>query len=155
MKKTVLRAGIVGLAGSVGAGLLAISGTANADSDDAALRAQRDDLAQEWVVADDDDDGDADAVDQTRTRTRGGTQTRTRGGTQTRSGVSGPETRTAGTGTGTFDATGSRVTDVSRDRDRSRGDQTRDWTRDGGDRTRDFSRNLTDDRSRNDTRRGR
>ncbi len=45
------------------------------------------------------------------------------------------------------------MTGVSRDRERSRGDRTRDWTRDGGDRTRDLTPNLTNDRSRNDTRR--
>jgi len=52
----------------------------------------------------------------------------------------------------TNDRTRSNFSRVSRDRDHSRGDLTRDWTRDGGDRTRDFSRNLTNDRSRNDTR---
>jgi hypothetical protein len=50
------------------------------------------------------------------------------------------------------DATGSRHTGVSRDRDRSRGDLTRDWTRDGGDQTRDHSRGHTNDKTRNDTR---
>jgi hypothetical protein len=50
------------------------------------------------------------------------------------------------------DATNSRFTRVSRDRDYSRGDLTRDWTRDGGDPTRDYSENRTNDRSRNDTR---
>lgn len=51
------------------------------------------------------------------------------------------------------DATGSRHTGVSRDRDRSVGDQTRDWTRDGsGDRKRDWSGGHTNDNSRNDTR---
>ena len=50
------------------------------------------------------------------------------------------------------DGTNSRVTPVSRDKDRSRGDLTKDWTRDGGDRTRDWSRNTTNDKSRNDTR---
>jgi hypothetical protein len=44
------------------------------------------------------------------------------------------------------------MTGVSRDRDNSRRDLTKDWTRDGGDKTRDFSRNLTNDKSRNDTR---
>jgi hypothetical protein len=52
----------------------------------------------------------------------------------------------------TNDTTTSRVTDVSRDRDKSRGDKTRDWTRDGGDKTRDKTANSTNDRSRNDTR---
>ena len=52
----------------------------------------------------------------------------------------------------TNDGTRSNYTGVSRDRDRSRGDVTKDWTMDGGDRTRDLTRNLTNDRSRNDTR---
>ena len=129
MKSSLIRAGILTLAGSVGGGMLAIAGAANADSDTAVL-SKRDDSSSEWVLDDDDDSN-----------------------TNTRSGVSGPETRTRGAGTNTNDMTGSRVSAVSRDRDRSRGDQTRDWTRDGGDRTRDFSRNLTNDRSRNDTRR--
>ena len=132
MKSSLIRAGILTLAGSVGGGMLAIAGVANADTG-SALLTKREDSSSEWVV-DDDDDGDDD------------------GDTTTRSGVSGPETRTGGAGTNTNDMTGSRVSAVSRDRDRSRGDQTRDWTRDGGDRTRDFSRNLTNDRSRNDTR---
>jgi hypothetical protein len=132
MKNSLIRAGILTLAGSVGGGMLAIAGAANADSD-AALLAKREDSSSEWVVDDDErDDDDSN--------------------TNTRSEVSGPETRTGGAGTNTNDMTGSRVSAVSRDRDRSRGDQTRDWTRDGGDRTRDFSRNLTNDRSRNDTR---
>lgn len=42
---------------------------------------------------------------------------------------------------------------MSRDRDRSRGDNTRDKTRDGkGGKKRDWSANRTNDRSRNDTR---
>ena len=129
MKNSLIRTGIITLAGSVGAGMLTIAGTANADT---ALLTKREDASAEWVV-DDDDRGDDDD-------------------TNTRSKVSGPETRTGGAGTNTNDMTGSRMSRVSRDRDRSRGDQTRDWTRDGGDRTRDFSRNLTNDKSRNDTR---
>ena len=50
-------------------------------------------------------------------------------------------------------ATGSRHTSVSRDRDLSVGDQTRDWTKDGsGDRNRDWSGGHTNDNTRNDTR---
>ncbi len=135
MKNSLIRAGIVSLAGSVGGGMLAIAGAANADTD-SALLTKREDSSSEWVVDDDDERDDDD----------------TNSNTNTRSGVSGPETRTGGAGTNTNDMTGSRVSAVSRDRDRSRGDQTRDFTRDGGDRTRDFSRNLTNDRSRNDTR---
>jgi hypothetical protein len=140
MKSSLIRAGILTLAGSVGAGMMAIGGTASADTD-TALLSKREDSSSEWLVADDDNDDDRDD-----------TNTRTGGQSNTRSNVSGVETRTRGAGTRTNDMTGSRHSRVSRDRDHSRGDQTRDWTRDGGDRTRDFSRNLTNDRSRNDTR---
>jgi hypothetical protein len=113
--------------------MIAVGGTANAET---ALLTKRESASAEWLVDDDDRDDDDDTTQ-----------------SNTRSGVSGPETRTGGAGTNTNDMTGSRVSAVSRDRDRSRGDQTRDWTRDGGDRTRDFSRNLTNDKSRHDTRR--
>ena len=61
---------------------------------------------------------------------------------------------TGNSGTGNSnDATNSRFTAVSRDRDLSRGDKTRDQTLDGsGDRKRDWSANKTNDASRNDTR---
>ena len=69
-------------------------------------------------------------------------------------------TNTGGTNTGTGtssgdqnDATNSRFTKVSRDRDLSRADKTRDRTKDGaGTAKRDWSQNRTNDRSRNDTR---
>ena len=51
------------------------------------------------------------------------------------------------------DATNSRHTPVSQDRDRSAGDLTRDRTRDGaGGPRRDWSPGQTNDRSRNDSR---
>lgn len=51
------------------------------------------------------------------------------------------------------DGTNSRHTNVTRDKDRSRGDLTRDRTKDGpGGPTRDRSRHQTNDRSRNDSR---
>jgi hypothetical protein len=53
----------------------------------------------------------------------------------------------------TGDATRSNYSRVSRDRDQSRADLTKDRTLDGpGGKKRDFSRNLTNDRTRNDTR---
>ena len=63
-------------------------------------------------------------------------------------------TGTNGTGSSRsgHDGTNSRITDASRNRDRSHGDLTRDFTRDGGTHTRDLTPNLTNDRSRNDTR---
>ena len=59
----------------------------------------------------------------------------------------------ATSGVGSNDGTNSRVTSVSRDDDRSRGDLTRDRTKDGpGTSTRDRTANSTNDASRNDTR---
>jgi hypothetical protein len=53
----------------------------------------------------------------------------------------------------TNDNTRSNYSNISRDRDRSRGDLTRDLTRDGGNgQTRDLTADSTNDKSRNDTR---
>jgi hypothetical protein len=69
------------------------------------------------------------------------------------------DTNTGGGGTSftsgvhSGDGTNSRMTSVSRDRDRSRGDLTKDRTKDGpGISTRDRSRHQTNDRSKHDTR---
>jgi hypothetical protein len=156
--KALMRTGIATLATSVGAGLVVMGvSAANAGGDDQAY-AKREDSANAWVLsADDDDDGDDDGFrlsdTNTRTRTGGsdGTHTRTRShGTHTKIGTNHTRTNTGRSG----DKTGSRYSGVSRDRDNSWGDRTRDWTRDGkGGATRDFSANLTNDNSRNDTRR--
>lgn len=56
-------------------------------------------------------------------------------------------------GGGSGDATNSRYTPVTWNKDRSRGDLTRDWTKDGaGAGKRDWSRHQTNDWTRNDTR---
>ena len=129
---TAVRTGILALAGSVGVGVLALgTTTAHAKGDDDAVLNKREDKANSWVVADDDLDDDD---------TNTGTNTKTDGPSHDN------------TNSRSHDATNSRFTNMSRDRDHSRGDLTRDWTRDGGDRTKDFSRNLTNDKSRNDTR---
>jgi hypothetical protein len=128
MKKSILTAPLLGLAGLLAVGVLAIQSPSSADNAN-----KRDDDTPELVlVADDDDDDTNDRLGDTNTR-----------GTGTNTGVS----------RSTRDHTKSNFTKVSRDRDLSRSDKTRDWTRDGGDRTRDRSANLTNDRSRNDTRR--
>lgn len=127
MKKLVGLA-TLGLTGGVTAGLVAMTAPAAADMQAAVLR--KDDLAQVVMTVDDDDDDDD--------TTRGGSTTVGTGSSRSRR-----------------DWTNSRYSPLSRDRDVSRGDKTRDFTWDGGDRTRDFSRNATNDRSRNDTRRGR
>jgi hypothetical protein len=106
------------------------------------------------IAVDETDDSDREAVvfkredddDEVQTPfTRGGddddTNTGNGGGTSFTSGVN------------SNDGTNSRVTSVSRDRDRSRGDLTRDRTKDGpGTKTRDRSRHRTNDRSKHDTR---
>jgi hypothetical protein len=116
---------LLGVAGLTAVGLMGMSSPIIASSADEAAK-REDDAPSLVLVADDDDDDTNDDDDETRTRT--------------------------GQSRDTHDNTRSNVTDVSRDRDRSRGDKTRDWTRDGGDRTRDWSANKTNDRSRNDTR---
>jgi hypothetical protein len=121
----VLRGSVVGLAGLVGAGMLAWpASTAFAEGDEVYFK--RDEQGKELVAVEDDDDttGDGDT------------------GKATNTGFSKP----------TNDSTNSRFTPVTRDRDLSRSDKTRDWTRDGGDRTRDWTKNKTNDKSRNDTR---
>lgn len=125
--KKLLPIGTLGLAGLVGAGLMALPGTTVAASVDEEAAIKREDSATELVlVSDDDDDDDT-------------------GNTNTNTGAS----------LSTNDGTRSNFTAVSRDRDLSRSDKTKDFTFDGpGDtRTRDLTANHTNDRSRNDTRR--
>ncbi|RNL60601.1 hypothetical protein EFK50_20010 [Nocardioides marmoriginsengisoli] len=127
MKKSLLTAPLLGMAGLLAVGVLAIQSPSSADNAN-----KRDEDSPELVlVADDDDDDTNDRLADTRSR----------------------DTRNTGVSRSTRDHTRSNFTKVSRDRDLSRSDKTRDWTRDGGDRTRDRSANLTNDRSRNDTRR--
>lgn len=140
--KALMRTGIATLATSVGAGLVVVGvSAANADGDDQTY-AKREDSAQEWiVVADDDDDGDDDnrLRDGTNTNTKTGISRGTRHSRES-SGRSGDRTRSRGTA-------------VSLDRDKSWGDKSHDFTRDGkGGVKRDLKPNLTNDRSRNDTR---
>lgn len=125
--KKLLPIGTLGLAGLVGAGLMALPGTTVAASVDEEAAIKREDSATELVlVSDDDDDDDT-------------------GNTNTNTGAS----------LSTNDGTRSNFTAVSRDRDLSRSDKTKDFTFDGpGDtRTLDLTANRTNDRSRNDTRR--
>jgi hypothetical protein len=134
----IIRGSIVGLAGAVGAGVLAWPALAGPDTDEVYLK--RNEQAGELITVDDDeleDDDELQLVADTRSRNTRSKNTRSR---NTRSKASRDNTR-------------SNVTKVSRNRDRSRGDKTRDWTRDGaGKQKRDFSANKTNDRSRNDTR---
>jgi hypothetical protein len=102
--------------------------TARSFDDDGKVVLRRDDDYAAVAALDDDDDADRNTGASSRSRTG------------------------ATSGVDSNDATNSRHTRMTRDRDRSRGDLTRDWTKDGGDRTRDWSRHHTNDRSRNDTR---
>jgi hypothetical protein len=123
--KKLLPLTTLGLAGIVGAGLIALPGTTVAASIDDDAATKREDNVTELVLVDDDDD----TADNTRSRNTGISRS-------------------------TNDNTRSNFTRVSRDRDLSRSDKTRDFTFDGpGDRTRDHTANRTNDRSRNDTRR--
>lgn len=129
--KKLLSLSTLGLAGVVGAGLMALPGTTVVAGVDDQAAIKREDSATELVLVSDDDD-DAD-------------DTNTGADTGTNTGVS----------RSTNDGTRSNFTKVSRDRDLSRSDKTKDFTFDGpGDtRTRDWTANRTNDRSRNDTRR--
>ena len=118
----IIRGSVYGLAGAVGAGVLAWPTAAAFAATDEVFK--RDEQSRELVALDDDDDDDSN--DDTSANT--------------------------GFSKATGDNTASNFTGVSRDRDRSRSDKTRDWTRDGGDRTRDWSANQTNDSSRADTR---
>lgn len=129
MKTTTLRAGTMGVAGLVTAGLLAFPlGAASAGTDDRGLK--RDDDTPDLVLVSDDDDDDDTGLGK-----RGGTNTNTNtGGTRTRSR---DNTRTG----------------ANSGRDRSRAQARKDWTRDGAGRNRvDWSQNRTNDRSRHNTR---
>lgn len=118
---------VVGVAGLVTTGLLALPVASAFAEDDLALK--RDDDAPDVVLVADEDDDDTNDESMSTSETTGDSISAT-------------------------DHTDSRQTAVSRDRDLSRGDLTRDWTRDGdGELKRDWSANKTNDRSRNDTRR--
>jgi hypothetical protein len=142
-----LRLSTLAVAGATTAGLIAFTAPAIADDGDG-LAYKRDDDSGRVVTTADVDDDDDEAANKSGTNTN------------TNTGGGGTNTNTnshAGDGTGDSrsraDNTNSRVTNVSRDRDHSRGDKTKDWTRDGGTRTRDHSGNQTNDGSRNDSRR--
>lgn len=143
-----LRYGTLALVGATTAGVIGFTAPAIAD-DGAGLVYKRDDDSGRVVTTADVDDDEDEAAHRSDTNTN--TNTGGNGGTNTNTNSH------AGDGTGDSrsraDNTNSQVSNVSRDRDNSRGDKTKDWTRDGGTRTRDHSANQTNDRSRNDTRR--
>lgn len=135
---TMTRTAALGGAGLLSAALIAFAAPVSVaqdakDSENTAFKRSEDTPDVVQTVDDDDDD------DTGNTNTNGDDDTRTNG-------------QNSGTGNSN-DGTNSRVTDVSRDQDRSRGDKTKDWTNDGpGKQKRDFSQNQTNDGSRNDTR---
>jgi len=138
MKKILVPLSTLGLAGAVAVGMVGATGSLSSAADqglpgtDQAVVKREDQVAELVLVSDDDDDD-----------------------SNSRASRSGVSKTTIGTGSSRSraDGTNSRYTAVSRDRDHSRGDKTKDWTRDGGSRTRDLTPNLTNDKSRNDTRR--
>lgn len=137
----IARGSVIGLAGLVGAGVLAWPAVgATSASDQVYVKRQEADV--ELVAYDDEDDDDTGAKKLQRDTRSRDTDTRSRVSRQSRSNQA------------SRDATNSRKSRVSRDRDRSRGDLTRDWTRDGGKKQRDWSSGSTNDWSRNDTRWG-
>ena len=114
------------LGATVGLGLLLVGTGSAASAGEDRMAGKREDSSQEVVAVDD------DAKDDDNSHTRDNTRSNTGNSN---------------------DNTNSRHSKVSRDQDRSRGDLTKDQTRDGkGGKKRDFSRNMTNDRSRKDTR---
>jgi hypothetical protein len=110
----------------LGIGLMGTAVAAGSPSEPAVLREE--DATEVVVAYDDDDDGQG--------------------------GNTGNTGRSFKSGTGNSnDGTNSRVTGVSKDKDRSRDDLTKDWSKDGpGAKRRDWSRHQTNDASKNDTR---
>jgi len=127
----LLRAATAAFAAILGFGLFAAVQSTTASADD--LSTKPEDSVSVLSTDDGDDDEDEDE-DEDPDTDAGATDVNTDA-----SGVSN-------------DATSSRVTSVSRDRDVSNGDLTKDRTMDGGDPTRDLTQNHTNDQSRNDTR---
>lgn len=176
MKNTLLKSLVTAVAGVFGFGLVAIATSAMATSANDVYGKRDDDTREVVLVADDDDGddrtGDGSGVSRDATNSRKSAVSRdgerSRGDLtrdKTRDGVGGlkrdwSDNRTSDrsrndsrASRNTGDGTRSNYSRVSRDRDNSRADLTRDKTRDGaGGKKRDFSRNLTNDRSRNDTR---
>lgn len=160
MRKTLISTALTALAGTVSLGVVAVSGVASA-ADDTDTWAKREDQTTDLVtVADDDDDdaGDDDEATNSQSGTDSGTVSAAGDGTGATNSV---ETGQTGTGTATDtgganstgDHTNSAVTGVSRDGEASVGDLTKDATADGaGVGNLDLTPNLTNDRSRNDTR---
>jgi hypothetical protein len=148
MQDTTLRTTLGVIVGTVGVGLVGLTGLTVASADD--VYAKREDGPSAIVTADDDDDDPL--RDDTNTNTNTNTQSRT-GPDDTDDTSLRDESSFTADSLPSRDDTNSRVTDVSRDRDRSRGDLTRDLTNDGpGKNNLDTSRNDTNDKSRNDTR---
>ena len=145
----IARGSVVGLAGLVGAGVLAWPAVGSAaPSDEVYLKRQETDV--ELVAFDDEDDDDTVAKKLQRDTRSKDTRSKATRSKDTRSRV----TQQSRSKQASRDATNSRASRVSRDRDVSRGDLTRDWTRDGGKQKRDWSSGSTNDWSRNDTRWG-
>ena len=145
MKDTTLRTALGVIVGTVGVGIVGLTGLSAANAEDD-VYGKREDGAAAIVTADDDDDDDPLRNDDSNTNSKTGPDDTDDTSLREESSYS-PNSMPS------RDDTNSRVTDVSRDRDRSRGDLTRDLTNDGpGKNNVDSSASSTNDKSRNDTR---
>lgn len=146
--QALFRAAIAAFAALLGFSLFALVQSSAANGEE--VVATRQDGVTLLSEDDGGDDSDGDG-DQTGGVTTGNTNTSTgRGVTNGDTTLTGA-TFASRTGVSN-DATGSRMTVVSRDRDISADDLTKDRTMDGGDPTRDRTANHTNDRTKNDTR---
>jgi hypothetical protein len=113
----------------LGVGTMGTAVLAGESADNAVLREEDTDAV---VIEYDDGDGD--------------------GGTGNTGNSGGGGSFNSGTGNSN-DGTNSKVTPVTKDKDKSHDDLTKDWTKDGpGGKKRDWSRHQTNDSSKNDTR---
>lgn len=144
MKDTMIRTGIASFAGVFAVGFLTVMPTSASSGSEAAVM-KRDEKITLVSTVEDDDDGDFKLLSVSRA-------SKPSKATVSKASRVSKESRASRNSRVSRDKTNSRVTPVSRDRDKSRGDLTRDWTMDGGDRTRDWTANSTNDRSKHDTR---
>lgn len=140
--RTTIKLPMIGIAGLVTTGLLALPIAAFATDGDQAMK-RDEDTPDVVLVADEDDDDTNGAASNSGGDSNTGANT---------GGNSGDNSNT-GSSRSTNDNTASNFTGVSKDNDLSRSDKTRDKTQDGpGGTKRDWSGNKTNDASRNDSR---
>lgn len=162
MRKTLIPATLTGLVGLVSLGVFGVTGTSVA-GDAIDTWAKREEQSPELVlVSDDDEDGEGETGDDEATNSVTGTDSGTLSAAGDATGATNSiETGQTGTGTATNtgganstgDHTNSAATAASRDGELSVADLTKDFTADGaGVGNLDLTPNLTNDKSKNDTR---